>query len=77
VGAGFSRLCVVRAVVQRVSHALVRVGDRVVGQIGTGLVVLLGVAKDDGPDDVRYVAGKIRDARVFAGGAARIRACPV
>jgi D-tyrosyl-tRNA(Tyr) deacylase len=51
---------------------LVRVGDRVVGRIGPGLVVLLGVAKDDGPDDVRYVAGKIRDARVFEGDAGRL-----
>ncbi len=58
--------------VQRVTGASVRVGDRVAGQIGTGLVVLLGVAKDDGPDDVRYVAGKIRDARVFAGAAGRL-----
>jgi D-tyrosyl-tRNA(Tyr) deacylase len=57
----------VRAVVQRVSGASVRVGERVVGQIGRGLVVLIGVSKEDGPEDVRYVAGKIRDARVFEG----------
>jgi D-aminoacyl-tRNA deacylase len=61
----------VRAVVQRVSRAEVRVGDRVVGRVARGLVVLLGVAKDDGPDDVRYVAGKIRDARLFEGGEGR------
>jgi len=45
----------------------VRVSDRVTGEIALGLLVLLGVAKGDGPDDVRYVAGKIRDARVFEG----------
>ena len=52
---------------QRVSRAEVRVGDRLSGRIDRGLVVLLGVAKDDGPDDVRYVAAKIRDARLFEG----------
>jgi D-tyrosyl-tRNA(Tyr) deacylase len=56
-----------RAVVQRVSRAEVRVGERLVGRVGRGLVVLLGVAKDDGPEDVRYVAAKIRDARLFEG----------
>jgi D-tyrosyl-tRNA(Tyr) deacylase len=39
----------------------------VVGEIGRGLLVLVGVAGDDGADDVRYVAGKIRDVRVFDG----------
>ena len=56
-----------RAVVQRVTEARVRVGDRVTGEIGPGLLVLLGVGKDDGPEDVRYVAGKVRDIRVFEG----------
>jgi len=45
----------------------VRVGDRVTGEIARGLLVLLGIARSDGPDDVRYVAGKIRDARIFEG----------
>ncbi|HEY5618238.1 MAG TPA: D-aminoacyl-tRNA deacylase [Vicinamibacterales bacterium] len=56
-----------RAVLQRVSEARVRVADRIVGQIGRGLLVLLGIGRDDGPDDVRYVAAKIRDARLFEG----------
>ena len=56
-----------RAVVQRVTEARVRVGDRVTGEIARGLLVFLGVAKGDGPEEVRYVAGKIRDARVFEG----------
>jgi D-tyrosyl-tRNA(Tyr) deacylase len=43
------------------------VDDRVIGEIGPGLLVLLGIGRDDGPDDVRHVAGKIRDARVFEG----------
>jgi D-aminoacyl-tRNA deacylase len=61
------RVPLVRAVVQRVSRAEVRVGDRVVGRVERGLAVLVGIAKDDGPEDVRYVAGKIRDARLFEG----------
>lgn len=56
-----------RAVVQRVSSARVRVGERVTGEIARGLLVLLGVGKEDGAADVSYVAGKIRDIRVFDG----------
>ena len=54
-----------RAVVQRVSSAAVTVGERTVGEIGRGLLVLVGVERDDGPDDARYIAGKVRDLRVF------------
>ena len=56
-----------RAVVQRVSEARVRIDGRVVGEIGRGLLVLLGVGRDDGAQDVAYVAGKIRDIRIFEG----------
>ena len=56
-----------RAVVQRVVRARVTVGDRLVGEIGPGLVVLVGVSRRDTPSDVVSVAGKIRDMRVFAG----------
>ncbi len=52
---------------QRVTSARVRVDDRLVGEIGRGLVVLLGIARDDHARDAAYVAGKIRDMRVFAG----------
>jgi D-tyrosyl-tRNA(Tyr) deacylase len=55
-----------RAVVQRVSRASVTVDGRIVGEIGRGLVVLLGVANKDQPSDVQYIAGKIRDLRIFA-----------
>ena len=54
-----------RAVVQRVSSASVVVGSRTVGQIGAGLMVLVGVERDDGPADVLYLAGKVRDLRIF------------
>ena len=56
-----------RAVIQRVTEARVRVGDRIVGEIGRGLLVLLGIGRDDGPEQVRYIAAKIRDARLFEG----------
>ena len=54
-----------RAVVQRVSAARVAVGDRTVGEIAHGLLVFVGVEQGDGPADVQYIAGKIRDLRVF------------
>jgi D-tyrosyl-tRNA(Tyr) deacylase len=55
----------VRAVVQRVSSARVLVDGRVVGEIGRGLLVLLGVAGDDTAADVTYTAAKVRELRVF------------
>jgi D-tyrosyl-tRNA(Tyr) deacylase len=55
----------VRAVVQRVTSARVRVGERILGEIGRGLLVLVGIGRDDTHDDVTYVVGKIRDIRVF------------
>jgi D-tyrosyl-tRNA(Tyr) deacylase len=54
-----------RAVVQRVSRAEVRVDQEVVGQIGTGLLVLLGVAADDTEEDTSYLAEKIAGLRIF------------
>jgi D-tyrosyl-tRNA(Tyr) deacylase len=57
----------VRAVLQRVTSARVRVGDRVTGAIDRGLLVLLGVSRDDAAADVAYVARKIHDVRVFDG----------
>ena len=54
-----------RACVQRVSRASVTVNDEVVGQIDRGLLVLLGVAKDDCHDDVRQMADKVCELRIF------------
>lgn len=44
-----------------------RVGDAVVGEIGRGLLVLLGIGRDDTNADVQYLAAKIHDLRVFEG----------
>ena len=54
-----------RAVVQRVTHARVTVGNEIVGDIGRGLLVLLGVAKEDTEADADYLAEKITGLRVF------------
>jgi D-aminoacyl-tRNA deacylase len=54
-----------KAVLQRVSRATVRVGDEVVGEIGPGLCVLLGVARSDGPEQAVKLAGKVARLRVF------------
>ena len=59
-----------RAVVQRVSKARVLVGDEVAGEIGRGLLVLLGVTHDDTAEQARWLADKIVGLRIFndAGG---------
>lgn len=55
-----------RAVLQRVTSASVSVGQKTVSQIHEpGLVVLLGVTHDDGPDEVAWMARKIRDLRIM------------
>ena len=54
-----------RAVVQRVSRAQVAVDGEVVGDIGRGLLVLLGVTHTDDEADADYLAGKIAGLRVF------------
>jgi D-aminoacyl-tRNA deacylase len=55
----------VRAVVQRVSEARVRVGDEVVGEIGAGLCVLLGVSREDGEEEAARLAAKVAKLRIF------------
>ena len=55
-----------RAVVQRVSHAKVTVNGRIAGEIALGLLVLLGVGREDTESDVNYLAQKIAGLRIFA-----------
>ncbi len=54
-----------RALLQRVSSASVDVGERTVAQIGPGLLVLLGVARDDGAEAADRLAEKVRAMRIF------------
>jgi D-tyrosyl-tRNA(Tyr) deacylase len=55
----------VRAVVQRVRSARVSISGVARAEIGPGLLVFVGVANEDGPADVQYIAGKVRDLRIF------------
>jgi D-tyrosyl-tRNA(Tyr) deacylase len=55
-----------RALVQRVSRASVSVDGEVVSEIGTGLLVLLGVSRDDGSEQSDWLADKVRALRIFA-----------
>lgn len=61
-----------RAVVQRVSSAAVTVDGQVTGRIARGLLILVGVGREDTPRDVKYVAGKVRDLRLFDDGAGKM-----
>jgi D-tyrosyl-tRNA(Tyr) deacylase len=54
-----------RAVLQRVIRASVRVGGETVGEIDRGALVLLGIARDDTPEDARYLLDKIIALRIF------------
>lgn len=55
-----------KVVIQRVSHASVRVNGRVVGQIGPGLLVFLGVARGDEDRDVQVVTEKLHTLGIFS-----------
>src|SRR5512133_1842216 len=54
-----------RAVVQRVRRASVTVDDAVIGEIGNGLVVLVGIARDDTKVEAAYLVDKISNLRIF------------
>ena len=54
-----------RAILQRVSKSVVRVGGEAVGEIGRGMLVLLGVEKGDGPREASALAAKLAGLRVF------------
>jgi D-tyrosyl-tRNA(Tyr) deacylase len=54
-----------RALLQRVIEASVEADDQVIGRIGRGVVTLVGVAVDDGPDDSRFIADKLLHLRIF------------
>jgi D-tyrosyl-tRNA(Tyr) deacylase len=54
-----------RAVVQRVTRARVTVDSRVAGEIQTGILILLGVGREDNPESAFYLAEKIANLRIF------------
>jgi len=55
-----------KTLLQRVTSASVTINNKVVGKIGPGLVVFVGIAKDDSEKDARYLANKIINLRLFA-----------
>jgi D-tyrosyl-tRNA(Tyr) deacylase len=61
-----------RAVIQRVSQGSVKVEQETVGGIGPGLLVLLGVAADDAPQDADWMAAKICHLRIFEDDAGKL-----
>lgn len=54
-----------RLVIQRVSRAAVRVAGETVSEIGSGLLVLVGVGRDDPEDEIEWLAGKVLNLRIF------------
>jgi D-tyrosyl-tRNA(Tyr) deacylase len=54
-----------RILLQRVSRAEVRVGDRVTGRIGVGVVLLVGFTHDDGSAEITWMADKVAGLRIF------------
>ena len=54
-----------KAVLQRVSRAQVSVAGEIVGKIGNGILILLGVGKEDDEEDVKYLSDKIINLRIF------------
>ena len=55
-----------RAVIQRVSFAKVKVDDKIIGQIGSGLLILLGIEDADDDKDVAWLSRKITSLRIFS-----------
>ncbi len=54
-----------RAVIQRVSHASVKVEEKIVGSIKNGLMILLGIEDADTKEDIEWLSGKIVNLRIF------------
>ena len=54
-----------RAVIQRVTHASVTIDEKINGEIGLGLLVLLGIEDADGEEDINWLSNKIVNLRIF------------
>jgi len=61
-----------RAVIQRVTYAKVEVEGSVKGEIGPGVLVLLGVARTDTPENAEFLAGKVSHLRIFSDDAGKM-----
>lgn len=57
--------CIMRAVIQRVSQASVVVDDVTVGAIHAGILIFLGVGKEDRVEDIKWLVGRIAKLRIF------------
>ena len=55
-----------KIIIQRVSQASVTIEEKIVGQIGQGLLLLVGVGPDDGQEDLDYAVRKISQMRIFS-----------
>src|SRR4051794_38253693 len=67
-----SRFTLMRVLLQRVSEARVTVAGQVVGQIGPGLLALVGVGVDDGPEAALALARKVAGLRIFEDAAGKM-----
>jgi D-tyrosyl-tRNA(Tyr) deacylase len=65
-----------RAVLTRVKEASVRVEGELVSEIGQGFLVLLGVSKDDGEAELRYIADRISGIRIFSDSEGKMNLAP-
>ena len=61
-----------RIVLQRVRHARVSVSDQVIAEIGSGVILLVGIGPTDGEEQARYLADKIVNLRIFEDQAGKI-----
>ncbi|MBT8043730.1 MAG: D-tyrosyl-tRNA(Tyr) deacylase [Verrucomicrobiae bacterium] len=64
-----------RAIIQRVSNASVTIDSHTSGEIGHGLLVLLGIVNGDGEDEVDWLVGKIARMRIFADDEGKMNRC--
>lgn len=64
-----------RAIIQRVSEASVSIGGEISGQIGPGILILLGIIEGDGQEEIDWLVGKITRMRIFADQEGKMNRC--